>query len=60
LALCIRASSILPASAKPRFACRTTRWWSLIHHSRECVSTAPESNGGKLYSTPVDAWHCAW
>ena len=37
LALCIGACSVLLASAKPRFA----RWWSMIHHSRECISTAP-------------------
>jgi hypothetical protein len=46
LALCIGAGSILLTSTKPRWICRTARWWSMIHHSRERVSTAPESNGG--------------
>jgi hypothetical protein len=32
----------------------------VIHHSRERVSTAPESNDVELYTTPADAWHCAW
>uniref|UniRef100_A0A8K9XTS7 Coronin n=1 Tax=Oncorhynchus mykiss TaxID=8022 RepID=A0A8K9XTS7_ONCMY len=27
------------------------------YHSIEHVSTAPESNGGGLYTTPADAWH---
>ena len=48
LAVCIQAGSVLLAFAKPRFVRRTARWWSMIHHSRECVSTAPESNEGKL------------
>jgi hypothetical protein len=26
----------------------------MIHHSRECISTAPESNGGELYTTPAN------
>jgi hypothetical protein len=43
LALCIRAGRVLLASAKPRFVRRTARWGSIIHHFRECVSTAPES-----------------
>ena len=59
-ALCIGAGSIFQASAKHKFNCRTARWWSVIHHSKERVSTAPESNGGELYTTPADAWHCAW
>uniref|UniRef100_A0A8C8MCA1 Nucleolar complex protein 3 homolog n=1 Tax=Oncorhynchus tshawytscha TaxID=74940 RepID=A0A8C8MCA1_ONCTS len=33
---------------------------SVIDQSRECVSTAPEANGGELYTTPANAWHCAW
>jgi hypothetical protein len=40
-ALCIRAGSVLLASAKPRFVYWPVRWGSVIHHSRECVSTAP-------------------
>jgi hypothetical protein len=60
LALCIRSGSLLLASAKPRFVCRTARWWSVIHHSREHVSTAPESNDVKLYTTPANAWNCVW
>ena len=39
LALCILAGSILLASAKPRFVRWTARWWSVIHHSRERIST---------------------
>ena len=58
LALCIRPGSVLLASAKPRLVRRTARWWSVNHHSRERISTAPESNGGELYTTPADAWHC--
>ena len=60
LALCIGAGSVLLASTKPRFVHRTARWWSVIHHSRERVSTAPESNGSEQYTTPADAWHYAW
>jgi hypothetical protein len=60
LALCIGAGNVLPASAKPRLVRLTARWWSVIHHSRECISTAPESNGGELYTTPANNWHCAW
>jgi hypothetical protein len=41
LALCILAGSFLLASANPSFVHRTARWWSVIHHSREHVSTAP-------------------
>ena len=59
LTLCFGAGSVLLASAKPRFVCQTARWWSVIPYSRECVSTAPESNGGELYTTPADARHCA-
>ena len=51
LALCIGSGGALLASSKPRFVRRTARWWSVIHHSRECVSTAPESNGSELYTT---------
>uniref|UniRef100_A0A4W5NPF1 Kirre like nephrin family adhesion molecule 3 n=1 Tax=Hucho hucho TaxID=62062 RepID=A0A4W5NPF1_9TELE len=29
----------------------------MIHHSRECISTDPESNGGEFYTTPANAWH---
>uniref|UniRef100_A0A8C4PWI5 ETS domain-containing protein n=1 Tax=Eptatretus burgeri TaxID=7764 RepID=A0A8C4PWI5_EPTBU len=29
----------------------------MINHSRERVSTAPESNGGELYTTPADVWY---
>ena len=36
---------------------RTARWWSVNHHPREWASTAPESNGDKLYTTLADAWH---
>jgi hypothetical protein len=57
-ALCIGECSILLTSAKPRFVCRTARWWSVIHHSRKRISTAPESNGSELYITPADAWLC--
>ena len=59
LALCIRAGSNLLESAKPRFVCWTARWWNVIQHSRKCISTATESNGGELYTTPADTWHCA-
>jgi hypothetical protein len=31
-----------------------------IHHSREHVSTAAESNGSELYTPPADAWHSTW
>ena len=41
LAICIRAGSILLASAKPKFIRRTARSWSMIHYSRERFSTAP-------------------
>ena len=41
LALCIRAGSVLLASAKPRFVSRTAGWGSMIHHSKEGISTAP-------------------
>jgi hypothetical protein len=58
LALCSRAGNVLLASAKRKFILRTARWWSVIHHSRERISTVPESNGGKLYTTPAEAWHC--
>ena len=34
LALCIGAASVLLASAKHRFFCRTARWWSVIQRSR--------------------------
>ena len=51
LALCIGAGSVLLASTKPRFVCRTARWQSVIHHSRERVSTAPESNFTPLQPT---------
>ena len=44
--LYIRAGSGLLASVIPRFVHRTTRWWSVTHHSRERISTAPECNGG--------------
>ena len=60
LALCIGEGSVLLASSNPKFIRWTARWWSLIHHSRDCVSSAPESNGAKLYTTPANAWHCAW
>jgi hypothetical protein len=60
LVLCIRASSVLLASAEPRFVCHTARWWSMIHHSRERFSTAPESNGIKFNTTPANAWHYTW
>jgi hypothetical protein len=58
LVFCIGKGSVLLASAKPRFVYRTARWWSVIHHSRECVSTAPDSNGVELYTIPAYAWHC--
>ena len=60
LTLCIVAGSVLQPSAKPRLVRHTARWWSAIHHSRELISTAPESNGGEIDSTPADAWHCSW
>jgi hypothetical protein len=47
LALCIRTDSVLLASDKPRLVRRTARGQSVIHHSREHVSTAPESNAGE-------------
>ena len=28
--------------------------------SGEDVEVTPESNGGELYTTPADTWHCAW
>ncbi len=31
---------------------------SVICHSTECVSTAPESSGSVLYTTPACAWPC--
>ena len=60
LAVCIRAGSILLASSEPRFVSLTDRLWRVIPHSREHVSTAPESNGGELYTTPADAWPSNW
>jgi hypothetical protein len=60
LVLCTGAGSVLLASAKPRSPVWTARGWSVIHHAKEHVSTAPESNGGELYTTPANAWHCAW
>jgi hypothetical protein len=56
LALCIRAGSVLLASSQPRFVHRTAKWWSMIHHSREYVSTVPQSNGDDLYTTPANNW----
>jgi hypothetical protein len=38
----VSAGSVLMTSAKPRVVCQTARWWRMIHHSRERVSTAPE------------------
>ena len=46
LALWIRTGSIILASAKSRLVRRTARWWCVIHHSREHISTVPEYNGG--------------
>ena len=60
LALCIWAGSVLLPTANPRFVHWTARWWRVIHHSKEGISTAPVSNGGEIYTTPADAWHCAW
>ncbi|CAI9622115.1 unnamed protein product [Staurois parvus] len=31
---------------------------SVIHHSREHISTAPESSGSMLYTTASDDLHC--
>ena len=53
LVLCIGAGNVFVALAKHRLVCRTARWWSVIPHSRERISTAPESNGGELYSIPT-------
>ncbi len=33
---------------------------SVIRHPTEHVSTAPESSGSMLYTTPSNAWHCTW
>ena len=44
LAPCSRAGCVFLASTKPRFVRRTARQCRVIHHSRERVSTAPESN----------------
>ena len=52
LTVCIGAGNVLLAPTKPRFVRRTARWWNVIHHSRERVSTSPESIGG-------NAWHYA-
>jgi hypothetical protein len=60
LALCIGAGSVLQASSKLRLVWRIARLWSVIHYSRERVSTAQESNGGELYATPANACHCTW
>ena len=38
-------------SAKPRFVCRLLKWLSMIHHSRACISTAPEYNAASF--TPL-------
>ena len=53
----MKAIMVWMASAKPRFVRWTARLRSVIHHSRERVSIAPESNGGELNTTPADAWH---
>jgi hypothetical protein len=60
LAQIIGSGSILLSYAKPRLVRLTARWWNVIHHSREHVSNPTESNGDKLYTTPANAWHCAW
>ena len=60
MALCIGAGNVLLASTKHRFVDRTARGSSVIYHPRTRASTALESNGGKLYTTPADVWHCAW
>lgn len=36
----------------------TAKYWSGIHHLRECISTAPESSSCVHYITPVSA--CCW
>ncbi|CAI9583621.1 unnamed protein product, partial [Staurois parvus] len=37
-----------------------SRQRSVIHHSREHVSTAVECSGGALYTTTSNALHCTW
>ncbi len=46
LAQCSQAGNVLLASAKPRLAHQTAKQRSMICHSSEQVSTAPESNCG--------------
>lgn len=43
----------------PTLIHESARWCSTIYHARRCISTAPESNGGKLYSPPAEPWHYA-
>ena len=45
----MQRSTVLLATAKPRLIHRIARRRSVIHHSREHVSTAPESSGGALH-----------
>ncbi|CAI9579748.1 unnamed protein product, partial [Staurois parvus] len=55
-----QASTILLATAKPRHIHRIARQRSVIHHSREQISTASESSSGMLYTTAFEALHCIW
>jgi len=58
LAQCSQESTILLATAKNRLIHRFSRQMSVIHHSREHVSTALESIGSMLYTTAFNALHC--
>ena len=58
LAQCSQASTVILATAKPRLVHQIDRWRSMIHQSRERISTALESRGGKLQTTASDALHC--
>lgn len=49
---------ILLASSKPSLAHQAAKQRSMICHSTEHVSTAPESSSCMLYTNPFDVWHC--
>lgn len=54
LALCIQSGSFLLAFTRTTFVHQAAICRRVIHHSREPISTAPESSAGVLYATPAD------
>ncbi|CAI9603989.1 unnamed protein product, partial [Staurois parvus] len=53
-------STILLVNAKSIHIHWIARQRSVIHHTREHISTAVESSGGVLYTTASNALHCTW